>query len=235
MGTLHYNGLHWDNPQDDNPKPQFTAGQGFNAVYILASGAISYNAGPNYGNRSYSTTENNWKSLVNWVKANQKRTPTEIVLRLYWPRDGSTPGVTYHPMEGDPGGTLGQQFYTQIVKPAMALGINNFQVLNELNQEYPSKALSALSGDMYNIAYWIKHQAQIDGIGFVYLGFPGGGGNAGDPVNQLTNWNNYWSAFTGTITHSTDQGNAYNWWGVHSYASNATDLTTLMGVQGRYG
>lgn len=217
MGIVHYNGLHWSNPVVDTAAGnQYNAGQGFSSAFVLASCNIDFNG--------YSTRENSWKSVCSWIQNNGRR-KGEIVLRLYWPGTGNFAGA----MNGDPGSTLGQQFYSQIVKPAVQnYGIRNFQVLNELNLEY-SKSPSQLAGDMYNIAYFIKHQAALDKIGLVYLGFPGPGGGVTDP--NSTDWNNYWNNYSGTITKGTDQGSAYNWFGVHAYGFTVDELLNKMNGQ----
>lgn len=172
MGRVHYNGLHWNvGGTGGDAKPQYTSGQQFSSAFVLAKGNITYAA--NTG-RTYSTSYNGWQDVCSWLKNNTSRTG-EIVLRLYWPAATSS---TFNPMEGYPGASLGQQFYSQIVQPAIDLfGIRNFQVLNELNIEYePYKTRTALRGDMYNIAWWIKHLAVQNNRGFVNLGFPGPGG-----------------------------------------------------------
>lgn len=215
MGLMRYNGLHWDSPVGSTPQSQYSAGQQFSMAFIIASATISF-AGCS------TQASSAWQNQCTWINQNGTRTG-EIVVRLYWPPNGC--------MDGDPGSTLGQAFYNQIVAPAIDnFGIRNFQVLNELNVEYESsKSRQQLAGDMYNIAYWIKHLAVQNNKGLVYLGFPGPGGTSMNPSNA--DWANYWNAYKPIILQSTDQGNAYNWLGVHAYANNHTDLTNLMNSQ----
>lgn len=226
MGRVIYNGLHWNVGSDNTTtRPQFNAGQGFSAAHVLAIGNITYTAS---SGRSYSTSYNGWKEVCDWIRNNQKRSG-EIVLRLFWPRASSS---SFNLLEGDPGATLGQGFYNQIIQPAIDLfGIRNFQILNELNIEYEQyKTRSTLSGDMYNIAWWIKRLAVQNNRGVVYLGFPGPGGiTAQDPAG--TAWAAYWDGYKANITKSTDQGSAYNWLGVHTYEYSADALVGRMQAQ----
>lgn len=164
-----YNGLHWNNgPSGNGPvssaEPQYTAGQGFSAMMISASADITYsypNPDPNAPNKTIFVTSgyNQWDTYCAWYQANAKR-HGEIVVRLYWP----TSSATMNALGGDPGPFLGNHFYDLIVKPAIVrFNIRNFQVLNELNVEYEQyKSPSQIAGDMYNLAYWIKHRAAND-------------------------------------------------------------------------
>ncbi len=216
MGTVYYNGLHWCNPVGPSSQPQYTAGQQFSSAVMLAVGNISYSG--------CATGYNGWQEQCSWIRNNTGRTG-EIILRLYWP-SGSCIG-------SDPGQTLGTAFYNEIVQPAVVnFGIRNFQVLNELNVEYETyKSRQALAGDMYNIAYWIKHLAQQNNLGLVYLGFPGPGTLATqDPASS--DWNAYWDTYAPYITQTTDQGNAYNWLAVHAYEYSASGLAGRM--EGQY-
>lgn len=223
MGRVLYNGLHWNNPPSLDPtygaQPQYKAGQQFSSAFVVALGDISYT---DPSGNVYSTSYNGWQDIVKYINTSTSRT-SEVVIRLYWPQGNA--------MNGNPGQTLGQQFYSKIVKPAVVLGVHNFQVLNELNLEYSkyNNDPGGLAGDMYNIAYWIKHQAQIDGIGNVYLGFPGPGGDIGNPSNS--GWASYWNNFAAIIKQTTDQGNAYNWLGVHTYEFSGNGLQTRMTAQ----
>jgi len=138
-------------------------------------------------------------------------------------------------MAGDPGPTLGQGFYNEIINPAVVnYGIRNFQVLNELNIEYEGcggKTRQQIGGDMYNIAYQIKTLAKRDNIGPVYLGFPGPGGAAADPASQA--WKDYWDGYKYYLTLLvTDQGPAYNWLAVHCYETTPSPLDGRM--RGQY-
>ncbi len=133
-------------------------------------------------------------------------------------------------MQGNCGPYLGEAFYNSIVKTAVQqYGIRNFQVLNELNREYePSKSRQFLGGDMYNIAWQIKHMAVNDGIGDVYLGFPGPGGPPGEYDPNSTDWNAYWDFYKYYITLGTDQGPAYNWLALHAYENSWPALAQRM-------
>lgn len=220
MATLHYNGLHWSSPLEDSngnltSPPQYAAGQQFSMAFMLASATVSY-AGCS------TTASTDWQTACSWIKQNGTRTG-EIALRLYWPAGGC--------MDGDPGPTLGQAFYTYVVEPAIDnFGIRNFEVLNELNVEYePSKPRQQLAGDMYNIAWWIKHLVVQNNKGVVYLGFPGPGGSTMDPTSA--DWASYWNTYKPYILEQTDQGNAYNWLSVHAYEDNPAALTNMMNGQ----
>ena len=214
MGRLHHNGLHWNSPVGSSPQPQYTAGQQFASAFILAAGDISCCGGLSFSN--------GWQDQVSWIRQNTTRTG-EIVLRLFWPA-GNT-------LQGDPGQALGQAFYSAIVEPAIdQFGIRIFQVLNEMNLEYElDKPRSALAGDMANIAAWIKHEAQVHGRGGVSLGFPGPGGSPGDPADP--EWNNYWNGYASAITHTTEQGPAYDWLAPHAYEFSGDGLANRMKAQ----
>lgn len=218
MGKVYFNGLHWNSPVDGpyagTPQPQYNAGNGFASAFIIAAGNISY------GNCS--TAWNRWQDQCAWILQNGRRR-SEIVLRLYWPAGNC--------MAGDPGPTLGQQFYYQIVEPAIdQFGIRNFQVLNELNIEYePYKSRQQLGGDMFNIAWHIKHLSVTRNRGPVYLGFPGPGGDAANPATAA--WHAYWDFYKTYITMGTEQGPAYNWLAVHAYEFSASGLYNRMKAQ----
>lgn len=223
MGRVLYNGLHWNNPPTTDANgalPQYTSGQQFSAAFVLAEGDVTYS---NPAGQVFSTSYNHWQDVVNQIKQIKNGRTGEIVIRIFWPQGAA--------MDGDPGQKLGQQFYSTIVAPAVSLGVTNFQVLNELNLEYTkySSNPSGLAGDMYNIAYWIKHEAKINGIGNVYLGFPGPGGDTGNPSNA--GWASYWNNFSSAIKQLTDQGNAYNWLGVHTYEFSGNGVQNRMIAQ----
>ena len=224
MGTVKYNGLHWNNPQDDTtPRPQFKAGNQFSAAMVNAIGSILSNG--------VSTSENNWKNVVSWLKSSELTRMQDIVLRLYWRGTGSDRGV----LNGADISNLANQFYEQIVRPAIdTYGIRNFQVLNELNLEYNTPP-AQLAEDMYTLAYFIKQRANDEGRGWVYLGFPGPGGDVADARNPVgSGWNAYWDNYTATITAAnrpTAQGPAYNWLGVHAYSSQWDWLRDIMIAQ----
>ncbi len=214
MGTLHHNGLHWNSPVASSARPQYTAGRQFASAFILAAGDISCCGGQSFAN--------GWQDQVNWILQNTSRTG-EIVLRLFWPA-GNT-------LQGDPGQELGQAFYHAIVQPAIdVFGIRIFQVLNEMNLEYePDKPRSALAGDMANIAFWIKHEAHVHGRGGVSLGFPGPGGDPGNPTHP--GWNNYWNGYASAITNITEHGPAYDWLAPHAYEFSDAGLADRMKAQ----
>lgn len=172
--------------------------------------------GPFFGG---STSQNRWQDVCSWINSSGNR-HNEIVLRLYWPA-GNT-------LQGDPGAALGQEFYNKIIKPAIQnYGIRNFQVLNELNVEYePHYSRSKIGGDMVNMAYRIKELAASEGMGAVYLGFPGPGGDALDGPN----FEKYWQDYRPYIKWSTPWGYAYNWLAVHSYPTGQS-LSDLMQYQ----
>lgn len=172
--------------------------------------------------RAYTTGYNGWREICDWINNNTRR-PFELVIRLYWQT-----GTNKDAMNGDIGATLGQQFYQQIVQPSCDQGITHFQVLNELNEEY-TKPRSELAGDMYNIAWWIKHLAAQDNH-TVQLGFPGPGGGALDPANAQ--WAEYWNGYKGIITKATEHGPAYDWLAVHCYENSPSGLDGRM--RGQY-
>jgi hypothetical protein len=232
MGRLYYNGLHWNSGGDIySPGPQYTAGNQFSSAFVIAMGNITYQPDPN--KTAWKTFYNGWADVCFWIQQHAFRTQ-EIVLRIYWipalPSVTPTPKPDDNPMLGDPGQSLGNQFYDTIVKPAVVnFGIRNFQVLNELNleyqQQYTGKTPQQLGGDMYNIAWWIKHRAQSENLGTIYLGFPGPGGNAGNPADPA--WSPYWDTYKPYITQGTEQGAAYNWLAPHAY-DTPTNLATRM-------
>jgi hypothetical protein len=215
MGRVYYNGLHWNSPVDSTPQLQYAATPGFQSAFVVAQGEISFN--------NFVTHYNGWKDQCAWIQ-NHGRTQ-EIVLRLYWPSADCQTGSC--PMAGDPGASLGQQFYNEIVQYAVDnFNIRNFQVLNELNIEYECcKPRAQLAGDMFNIAWHIKHLANQNNRGIVYLGFPGPGGDSAEPTNP--DWNAYWDFYKTYITMGTDQGPAYNWLAVHAYDGSSQPVWGL--------
>lgn len=220
MANLYYNGLHWCSPVDNSrwqtPQPQYNAGQGFSSAFVVAGA----NMGPYFGGQTF---QNRWQDVCGWINTSGDR-PNETVLRLFW---GS--GQT---LAGDPGPTLGQDFYYHIVKPAVQnYGIRNFQVLNELNIEYESAGYSRskLGGDMVNIAYRIKQLAASEGIGPIYLGFPGPGGTP-DKLQGAV-WEQYWLDYLPYIKWNTPWGYAYNWLAPHTYEFSSQGLYNVMSYQ----
>jgi hypothetical protein len=204
--AVRYNGLHWSNPGSSEAGLVYKAGQQFSAALVLAL--------PDNGN--------DWQSQLSWIKANTNRTG-DIVVRLYWEQN-SLPDAR----------TLGTKFYNQIVKVAVnQYAIRDFQVLNELNIEYEKNIpRSQLAAYMSNLAAQIKGLAQQDGIGPIYLGFPGMGGDSrlgtadiSDPSTNLAGWNAYWDSYASAIN------TWYDWLGVHTYEFSQLKVQNKMIAQ----
>lgn len=223
MANFYFNGLHWVSPVDNapmhNPRAQqvYNAGQGFNGAFIIADEAIDTGGNPN-----------NWRDAIDWVYHSAKRS-SEIVLRLQMNVANPPNPCTL----GD-GVTLGKKFYRKIVKPAIQLyNIRQFSVLNELNVDFQSCGDPLqIAGIMYNIAYHIKAQAAADQLLPVFLGFPSIGGFENNPLGNVQAWDDYWSAYSGTITAfiTPVQDRAYNWLSVHmeGEARGPDSLTLLL-------
>lgn len=203
---VRFNGLHWSNPGSTAAGSVYKAGQQFAAAFVLAL--------PDNGN--------DWGGQIKWIKANTSRT-NDIVIRLYWGQH-TLPSAQ----------TLGTKFYNQIVKPAVeTYDVRNFQVLNEINLEYEADiSRSQLVTYMDNLAAQIKGLAQQDGVGPVYLGFPGPGGDSrlGDkditnPPKNLAGWNAFWDSYASAINKW------YDWLGVHTYEFSGSAIQSKMIAQ----
>ncbi len=203
---VFYNGLHWSNPGSTAAGLVYKAGQQFSAALVLAL--------PDNGN--------DWANQISWIKANTNRTG-DIVIRLYWEQH-ILPDAK----------TLGTKFYNQIIKTAVQqYGVRDFQVLNELNLEYEKELpRQQLATYMSNLATQIKELARQDGIGPVYLGFPGMGGDSrlgaadiSDPSTNLVGWNNYWDSYANAIN------TGYDWIGVHTYEFSQSKIQNKMIAQ----
>jgi hypothetical protein len=232
--TLALNGLHWQSPVAESgtqlnslgSQAQVSLSPGFGSVLILSPQTAASPYNPNQEatgvNIQWLQTSGNMAcrpSGVPWSEA--------IIVRLFWPSGQTLPGFPSNPSQ------LAQQ-WAPFIQWCQSVGVYNFVVLNEPDNEYPNQ-LWPVTTDAQNYMAGLADalRAQASPGQNLWLGFPGPSGkipprNSDGSVNQ--NWVSYWTGYQSTILAK------YNNISAHIYgASDASlvDCTPITGPHGR--
>lgn len=188
------NGLHWQSPLQGMPngsQVQVNAGAGFGSVLILSHSDI-----PPAG-------EQTARDNIYWLEYNMRCQPApmaeRVIVRLYYPM-GSLP----------PANDLAALWSAQL-QWCQGQGVQHFQVLNELDEEYPAAYPDATY--MSNLAVALRNHGMPGWP--LSLGFPG---PSLPTANNEGLWNAYWDRFASAVN------NHYNWLALHPYATTFQGL-----------